>query len=134
MTHKLFTDGGARGNPGPGGIGVVIKDSQDSVIFEMSKYIGNSTNNEAEYKALIEGLKQAVEKNITDIECYTDSELMCKQILGEYKVKQEHLQILYNEVKSYEKNFIKFSIQHIRREKNKRADKLVNEALDKNGI
>ena len=83
MKMVLNTDGGARGNPGPGAIGVVLKNSDGDIILELGQYIGQSTNNEAEYKALLTGLKSAKEKNASSLSCYLDSELVVKQMKGE---------------------------------------------------
>ena len=134
MTYKLYTDGGARGNPGPGAIGVVILNNKEEVIYELAKYIGKCTNNEAEYEALETGLDSAVKRKITDLNVYLDSELITKQIKGEYKVKSSSLKKYYTRVKKLESEFNKISFTHVKREKNKKADALVNEALDANGF
>ena len=134
MSFSLFTDGGSRGNPGPSAIGIVLKNKNGEVIYEASKYIGKYTNNDAEYLALIQGLIIANEKKIKSIASYLDSELLVKQLNGEYKVKNERLQKLFTKVRNLENKFTKVSFTHVRREKNKRADELVNEALDSNGF
>lgn len=128
--YYIFTDGGARGNPGPGGIGIVLQNSQRQVIKEISKFIGTCTNNEAEYTALITGLDAAQKLGIKDIICYLDSELVVKQLNGDYKVKNQHLVILYNKVKIKAKEFLNITFKHIPREENVDADLLVNQALD----
>ena len=128
MIH-LYTDGGARGNPGPAGIGGVLLDNKKP-IFEFSKYIGETTNNIAEYSALVEGLTKAESLNIKIIECFLDSELIVKQLNGEYKVKNAGLAPYFEKVKKLEKNFTQISFKHVKRESNKRADSLVNAALD----
>lgn len=126
----LNTDGGARGNPGPGAIGVVIKNAKGEVVFELGRYLGVCTNNEAEYKALEAGMQSALEKKFADLTCNLDSELVVKQLNGEYKVKNDRLQILYKKIKELEKKFEKISYHHVPRAKNKEADALVNKVLD----
>ena len=128
---KLYTDGGARGNPGPAGIGAVIFDEKENVIAEVSKYIGEATNNQAEYRALIAGLTKAKELGVLELEVFLDSELVVKQINREYRVKDQHLAPLFLEVYNISLGFKKIVFKHIRREKNELADKLVNQALDK---
>ncbi len=127
---NLYTDGGSRGNPGPAAIGVVIKDDKGINVFEMAKYIGNGTNNEAEYTALEEGLSEAVKRNITELTCYLDSELVVKQLNGLYKVKNERIAVLYQRVKKLTENFNSLKFIHVPRSKNHEADALVNKALD----
>ena len=132
MKLIINTDGGARGNPGPAGIGFVIKDPNNKILVEKGQYIGEKTNNEAEYLALIEGLKEVSKMNtIEEVKVIADSELMIKQLNGEYKVKQEHLKILFNEIKKLEQSIGKIVYTHVKREFNKEADKLVNIAIDK---
>lgn len=130
MTYKLYTDGGARGNPGPAGIGVVLFDTVGNEIAHAEKFLGVKTNNEAEYVGIITGLELAREHNVSDLSCYLDSELVVKQLKGEYRVKQEHLLILFKKVKDIEKQFASVSYAHIPREQNSYADKLVNKAID----
>lgn len=135
MTVKVYTDGASRGNPGSAAVGIVIKDEGDKVIRTFGKYIGECTNNVAEYTALIESVKLLKELNepFEEINFFCDSELIVKQIRGEYKIKHKDLINLslefWKEIKSLN---IKFSIKHIPREENKAADKLANEALDEN--
>jgi ribonuclease HI len=129
MTY-LYTDGGARGNPGPGAIGVVLKNADGHTVVEIGKYLGICTNNEAEYHALIEGLKLAKEKGIEELTCYLDSELIVKQLKGQYKVKNDRLKVFFEKIKGLEKNFSEISYNHIPREKNTEADILVNKVLD----
>ena len=128
MMIRLFVDGGARGNPGHAGIGVVIK-SDGKNLSELKEYIGEKTNNEAEYMALIHGLNQAAMHG-KKIIVFSDSELMVNQINGDYKVKQTHLKSLIEKVKLERQKFSSFEISHIPREENKEADKLANEAID----
>lgn len=130
MTYKLYTDGGARGNPGPAGIGAVLYDTSGNVIFEKKDYLGVSTNNEAEYKGLIFGLESALAREVKDIVCHLDSELVVKQLNGEYRVKSPHLRELYNRVKELEGTYNSISYLHVPRAKNKVADSLVNRVLD----
>ena len=127
----IYTDGGARGNPGPAGIGVVIGDD-----FMHGEYIGETTNNIAEYKALVYALKHVKRATGLDdlkkisLEVRMDSELIVKQMSGEYKVKNEGLRELYVEVQKLIPNYHSVTFVHIRREKNKEADAMVNKALD----
>lgn len=129
---KLFihTDGGARGNPGPGAIGVVVLDEKKKVIKEIGKYIGKSTNNEAEYKAVIEGLKAAKDLKGSEVVFYIDSLLVVSQLNGKFKVKEPRMKTFFNEAKMIEKIFESVKYIHVPREKNYIADKIVNEVLD----
>lgn len=129
--YIIFTDGGARGNPGPSGIGAVIYDEKKNVIAEISEYLGEGTNNQAEYKALIAALKRATTLEGQEIECYLDSELVVKQLNREYKVKNKDLAPLFLEIHNLSLNFKKISYTHIPRERNSEADRLANEAMDK---
>jgi ribonuclease HI len=126
----MYTDGGARGNPGPSAIGIVIKNDDGETIMEIGKFLGTATNNEAEYLALVEGLAAAKEKGSGALVCYLDSELVVKQLRGEYKVKNNRLKIFYDKVKMAEKDFTAIEYRHVPREKNQQADALVNEVLD----
>jgi len=126
----MHTDGGARGNPGIAGIGIVIEDKDGNSIREISQYIGEQTNNMAEYKALSRGLEAALDLGIKKITCYLDSELVVKQLKGEYRVKNERIISMYNMVMPLIKEFDDFKVIHVKRELNKKADKLVNEAID----
>ncbi|MFH1565200.1 MAG: ribonuclease HI family protein [bacterium] len=131
MIFSLYTDGGARGNPGPAGIGAVIKDG-GKVVKKIKKYIGEATNNQAEYEALIFGLSELRKmggKDL-DINCFLDSELVVKQLNLEYKVKNKDLAPLFVKVWNLAQGFKKCKFTHIYREQNKEADRLVNEALD----
>ena len=130
----IYTDGGSRGNPGPSGIGVVILDSNRKKIKESFKYIGETTNNIAEYSALVSGLEEAVAFKATDIVIYLDSELLTKQLNGEYKVKDANMKILFDKSLGLLKKFNSFEIKHIERVKNKEADKLVNKAINLAGL
>ena len=130
----LYTDGGSRGNPGPSGIGVVILDSNKKKIKEVFKYIGEATNNVAEYTALVSGLEEARALKATDVVIYMDSELLAKQLNGEYKVKDANMKALFGESLELLKNFDSFEVKHIERAKNKEADKLVNKAINLAGL
>jgi len=128
---NLYTDGGARGNPGPAAIGVVIKDEQGKVLKQYSEYLGEKTNNQAEYSALLKGLKLAKDYNPQEIKCFLDSELVVKQMNQEYKVKDKDLQPLFIKVWNTAINYKKVSYHHIPRSLNKEADKILNIELDK---
>lgn len=129
VTAILHTDGGARGNPGPAGIGYVLRVKDREMVFH-SGYIGEATNNQAEYAALQEGLQRALKDGVTHLQCFLDSELVVKQLAGQYRVKNEGLQPLYDKVCSLVSEFEEVSFEHVPREKNKEADKLVNQAID----
>lgn len=129
-TLNIWTDGAARGNPGPAGIGFVIKDARLSTIKEYSEYIGVATNNVAEYKALIICLGYIrTQKPVAMINIFMDSELVVKQIRGEYKVKNQGLIPLYRETMQLLSG-LDYKISNIGRSKNREADKLANEAID----
>ena len=130
MRARLHTDGGARGNPGPAGIGVVLTDESDNVIAEVGEGIGVTTNNVAEYAALIRGLEMALEHAVTDIECFTDSQLIANQVTGEWKIKQDHLRPLAVRAQSLMNRFGSASIDYVPREMNADADKLANQGMD----
>lgn len=127
---KLFTDGGSRGNPGPAAIGGVIYNLNDEKLKEFSEYIGESTNNIAEYSALIKGLRLCLEMGFKNVSCNLDSELVVKQLNKVYKVKDEKMKILYDVVIETTAEFESVSFTHVLRAKNKLADTLVNKALD----
>ena len=126
----LYIDGGSRGNPGPGGIGVVILDDKKKIIKEFYKYIDVVTNNIAEYTALIYGLQEALMLRADAVELNLDSELVVQQIKCEYRVKNANIKPLFEQSLHLIKGFKKFEIIHIRREDNKQADKLVNKAIN----
>lgn len=124
------TDGGARGNPGPAGYGVVIKDQDGKKVTGLSEYLGHQTNNFAEYSALLGALRYAVEHGPRALKVISDSELLVKQIKGQYKVKHPGLQELYRQAKELIARLEWFSIEHSFREQNQEADRLANEAMD----
>jgi ribonuclease HI len=135
MKLFLYTDGGARGNPGPAAIGAVLKNDKKENVKEMGSYIGVGTNNEAEYAALILGLKMAIEKGDTagegiELECFLDSELIVRQLNGIYKVKNPKMREFFKQVKLLEPKFSKIEYKHIKRELNTEADAIVNQVLD----
>ena len=132
MGVVIYTDGGARGNPGPAGIGVVIEEN-GVMIAEFGKYIGDKiTNNWAEYEALVLALMEAEKLGLTKktIEIRMDSELIVRQMQGVYKVKDKDLKVQYARVRELLSDFTAVEFVHIPREKNKEADRLVNEAID----
>ena len=126
----LYIDGGARGNPGPAGIGVVILDSSGKKVKDISKYIGEATNNIAEYNALLYGLEEVLILRADEVKINLDSELVARQIGGEYRVKDAKIRPLFERALNMLKGFKNFEINHIGREKNKEADKLVNRAIN----
>ena len=130
-TLNVYTDGASRGNPGPASVGIVFKDESGKVIFEKQKELGKTTNNEAEYQALIHAMKHVNRYHPEKIIFYADSELMIKQMRGEYKIKNPGIQKLFLEAWN-RKIDLKKEIQFVEipREKNKEADALANKALD----
>lgn len=126
---QIYTDGGARGNPGPSGIGAVIW-SGNELVGQYKAFIGKATNNQAEYKAVILALEEAKKLSPTELEFFLDSELVVKQLNREYKVKDKDLAPLFVQVWNLSMGFKKVTFSHVPREKNKEADKLVNEAID----
>lgn len=132
MAGKLVVnvDGGARGNPGPAAIGVVVADEDGEVLEERSETIGYATNNVAEYTALLRGIALARELGATDLELIGDSELVVKQVRGEYRVKDPNLKGLHAEVQEALASLEGWSIRNVPREQNAEADRLVNAALD----
>lgn len=130
MRAKLSTDGGARGNPGPAAYGYVLEAEDGTVLDARGETIGVATNNVAEYRALIAGLEKAAELGIDELEVVSDSELLVKQMQGEYRVKNEALRELNDEANYLERKLGRVRYKAVRREHNELADKLVNEALD----
>jgi ribonuclease HI len=123
-------DGGARGNPGPAALGVVIRDADGVVLEEIGQRIGRASNNVAEYRALLAGIERAAALGARELDLVGDSELVVRQVKGEYKVKDAALRELYAQVRLALQRFDRWSIRHVRREENAAADRLVNEALD----
>lgn len=126
----MYTDGGARGNPGPAGIGVVLYDEHGKVVDTISKYLGSKTNNEAEYTALLEGVHRARALGANVVHCFADSELMVKQLQGDYRVRNPGLARLFTRCWNVLATFDSWTIAHVPRAKNTAADRLVNQALD----
>lgn len=133
MKVTLYTDGGSRGNPGPAGIGVYAFEKESQKEWRYGEFIGSTTNNEAEYRALCHGLEQCLDGGVQELEIYMDSELIVKQIRGVYRIKSEGLLPYYEKAKEMMSRFHKISITHVPRAKNKVADSLVNRALDERG-
>lgn len=130
MKLLVNVDGGARGNPGPAAIGVVVRDADGHVIRDLGETIGDATNNVAEYRALIRGIELATELGADELEIRGDSELVVKQMLGQYKVKHPDMKPLHAKAKESLAGLSGWSITHVRREQNAEADALVNQALD----
>ena len=124
-------DGGARGNPGPAGFGVVIEDEKGAHVAQISQYVGHNTNNYAEYMGLLAALEYAVGHPAKALKVVSDSELMVRQIGGIYKVRSENLRELYERARSLIRQLSWFSIEHTLREGNRDADRLANQAMDK---
>ncbi len=132
-TLTIYTDGGSRGNPGPGAAAFVIYAKTKKPILQRAVYFDKTTNNIAEYTAMSNALKAAAELGAKTVHAFSDSELMVKQINGQYKVKSENLKGIYSECMDVLSGFLKWSVTHVRREKNKLADELANKAMDKKG-
>jgi ribonuclease HI len=130
VAARLFTDGGARGNPGPAAYGYVLEDAGGDVLAAEGSAIGEATNNVAEYSGLIAGLRKAIELDIDDLEVVSDSELMVKQMRGEYRVKNEALRTLFAEADGLARQLGNVKYRHVKRAHNEEADRLVNAALD----
>jgi len=128
--YLMYADGASRGNPGPASIGAVLYDPDGETVAEVSEVIGVTTNNVAEYRALIGGLEAALEIGVSRIQVRLDSLLLVRQVRGEYRVKAPGLQPLFRRVRALEARFDGFAIEHVRREKNTIADGLANAALD----
>jgi ribonuclease HI len=129
----VHVDGGARGNPGPAAIAAVISDQDGMVIHEASETIGRATNNVAEYRALLLGIERAKELGATELELVGDSELVVKQVRGEYRVKDAGLRPLHSAAQKALGDFAEWQIRHVKRAQNAEADALVNQALDAAG-
>jgi len=125
MKLEAYIDGGSRGNPGEAGIGVYV-----AGVARIAEYLGTATNNFAEYSALLTAVRFAVFTRCNELTIYADSELVVKQITGEYQVRNENIRPLYDSAKRWISLIPRFSIQHVRRENNKEADKLANQAMD----
>ncbi|HEY1513389.1 MAG TPA: ribonuclease HI family protein [Gaiellaceae bacterium] len=130
MRARLFTDGGARGNPGPAAYGFVLETDDGTVLAAEGRAIGVATNNVAEYSGLVAGLRKALELHVPDVEVVSDSELLVKQMRGEYRVKNEALRALFVEASTLARGLQNVEYRHVKRAHNELADRLVNEALD----
>jgi ribonuclease HI len=128
--HTLRTDGGARGNPGPAGAGFVLEDGTGAVVRSGGRFLGNTTNNVAEYEALLWGLATALDHGVSELRVCADSELVVRQLTGVYRVKNEGLRPLYAKAKALLDRFSAVEIVHVRREMNSAADGLCNIAMD----
>jgi len=133
VVWRLFTDGASKGNPGPAGAGWVLTSDQDSDSFKECKFLGQATNNEAEYQALILGLQQALSYGVQEIKIYMDSELLVRQLNGDYRVKNQRLKVFFYQVRDLLMKFLKYDIIHIPREENREADQMANEAILRSG-
>jgi ribonuclease HI len=130
VTGRLYTDGGARGNPGPAAFAYVLEAQDGTVLAAHGERIGVATNNVAEYRGLVAGLAKAVELGVGEVEVVSDSELLVKQMRGEYRVKNEALRELSLEAARLGRRLERVAYRHVRRAQNELADRLVNEALD----
>lgn len=133
MKLVVNVDGGARGNPGPAAIGAVVRDVDGEVLEERGERIDKATNNVAEYRAVLLGIERAAALGASELELVGDSELIVRQVKGEYKVKDATMRKLHGEVKRALQPFDRWSIRHVRREQNTEADRLVNAVLDGDG-
>ena len=133
MRYIVHTDGAARGNPGPAAIGIVVEDAHGHIIYEASRSLGIKTNNEAEYLALIAALEYLREARAREADFYLDSELVVRQLKGEYRVKEPRLKVLHGRALLLLNAVPRHAVHHVPREKNARADGLANEALDAEG-
>jgi ribonuclease HI len=130
MKARLWTDGGARGNPGPAAYAYVLETADGTVLDARGEAIGTATNNVAEYSALVAGLRRASQLGVTELDVRSDSELVVKQMRGEYRVKNKDLQALFFDASRAARALARVTYTHVRREHNELADRLVNEALD----
>lgn len=127
---RVYTDGAARGNPGPAGAGARLEDASGQVLSEARRFLGEATNNVAEYSALVLGLERAAEIGATSVEIRADSELLVKQMRGEWKIKNAALRTLARRAHALAREFERVSYVHVRREHNTEADRLANQAID----
>lgn len=127
----IHIDGGSRGNPGDAGFGVYVEDGRGTVVAELYGYLGRATNNVAEYQALLHALRFALGRQATAVRVFSDSELVVKQINGQYKVKHPDMQALHRQARALLARIPDARIAHVRREQNREADRLANEALDR---
>lgn len=130
LNVTIHIDGGSRGNPGPAAAGIVLRDEEGVVLYQGGLFLGRATNNVAEYSGLVAGLKQAAALGASQVTVVSDSELLVRQMNGQYRVKNEGLKPYFEEAKDLAAGFAKATFRHVRREQNKEADHLVNQALD----
>jgi len=130
----LNSDGGSRGNPGPAAAGFVLSTPEGEVVCRGGKYLGETTNNVAEYEALLWGLRTAIARGASDLTLRLDSELVVKQLNGQYRVKHENMKPLYQQAVTLLTKVPKYRVVHVRREHNKLADELANQAMDCRGV
>src|SRR5437867_814027 len=131
LSLRAWVDGGARGNPGPAGFGAHIEDTEGNVVREVNGFLGVTTNNVAEYEGLLAALRAARDLGARTLEVFADSELMVRQMNGQYRVRNERLRPLFNKAQSLAQNLSRFRISHVPRERNREADRLANEAMDR---
>ncbi|MFP3870647.1 MAG: ribonuclease HI family protein [Syntrophobacteria bacterium] len=131
MYASLYCDGASQGNPGPAGAGVLLLDQEGEQLFTFSRFLDTATSNEAEYQALISGLEAAADLGINRVQIFMDSQLVVRQILGEYRVRHPRLQHLFDKAVSRLQRFDDYDIVHIGRERNKQADRLAREAIER---
>jgi ribonuclease HI len=134
ISWQLFTDGASKGNPGPAGAGWVLTNDLNTAPVKGYKFLGQATNNEAEYQALILGLQQALFRSIEEIRIHMDSELLVRQLNGQYRVKNPRLALLFQQVRDLLLKFKKYAIIHIPREQNQEADRMAGEAIKRKVI
>ena len=127
---EAFVDGGSRGNPGPAGYGAVVRDRSGTLVKELRGFLGVTTNNVAEYTGLLSALRHAVSEGAASLTVYADSELMVRQMNGQYRVKAPHLKPLHEEARKLARSIPRFRISHVPRAENKDADRLANLAMD----
>lgn len=127
---RVCSDGAARGNPGPAGAGAVIQDESGEVLLRLGRYLGETTNNVAEYEGLLLGLRHALELGAREVQVVADSELLVKQLKGQYRVKAPHLKPLFQEARSLLSRFEAREVMHVLRAENKAADEMANRAID----
>ena len=132
--YSMYFDGASRSNPGPASFGGVIYNSDNKEIINFKKYIGNNTNNVAEYMGCLAGIRLALENDITSLNVFGDSMLVVNQLNDKWKVKSDNLKPIYKEIKKFTPQFTFISFHHVYRKNNKRADALANEALDEEGL
>lgn len=127
---EVFVDGASRGNPGPAGMGVIFRQEKGPILLTLKEYLGETTNNVAEYRALLTALKEAARRGFKRLRIHTDSQLMERQLNGVYRVRQPHLQGLYQQALRDLTSLDKYEILHVPRELNKEADELANQAIE----